>query len=146
MSHAAFLIDGVEYAIPQSYRLGDPVLIEEISGLRFHEFAERLTTSEWLIGRDPAVLVAVVAVAVWQQHEDWSREKVRKFIEALDTDQFDFKLPEQTETDADPPDEPAGESPSPTSSDGSTTTAEESGSATTPDDSGQQGSRIGSQD
>lgn len=123
---AAFLIEGVEYPIPSRYRLGDPVLIEEISGLTFEEFSIRLSSGGWYQGVDPAVLTGVIAVAVWQANQNWSREKARRYVERIAQDGFEWKLPEQKADDADPPEgatEDPSLSPSTDSSATSTSTA-----------------------
>lgn len=125
----AFIINGTEFPIPTRYRLGDPVLVCEVSGLDFQEFAERQPTGGWLNGTDPQVLLGMIAVAVWQVNTRWSRSKVRRFVEEIDQDKFDFQLPEVEEVDDDDPlaEAPAeAESPSPESSGTSTTSPEPS--------------------
>lgn len=122
----AFLIAGVKFPIPTRYRMGDPVLVEEVAGLKFDEFARRLDTGEWLTGQDPAVLAGVVAVAVWQTNTDWTREKVRRMVQQVDPEQFEWSFPEQEEEAEVDPEAPGAESPSTESSDASTTTPDDS--------------------
>ncbi len=92
-----FLIDDREYAMPTSFRLIDPVLIRELTGLEWQEFTGRLdgidqddpAASE--ADMDPVVLLGLVGVAVWQQHPRWPREKVKRYVGELDIAALSFQ-------------------------------------------------------
>lgn len=103
---------------PESYRLGDCELINDLVGLEFSEYARRLEEAV-----DQKTLVAMFAVAVWQKHPNWRREDVIRFVEQVDM--ADFEVPSG---DDGPPAEPATTpetpSPSPGTSDESTTSPE----------------------
>lgn len=112
-----FLIDDREYAMPTSFRLIDPVLIREITGLEWPQFTERLDGGD---GEDPSgieedmdpvVLLGLVAVAVWQQHPRWTREKVKRYVGELDIAALSFR---GDEGGGDPPSVP-GPGPASTS-------------------------------
>lgn len=93
---AGFKLDGVEYEWPQSFRLGDPVLIREVTGLDWQEF---VTLAERGDG-DPSVVAGLIAASVWQANPKWSRERVRSLVEQADLDSLDVS--EEGEPD-DPP-------------------------------------------
>lgn len=97
------MADGFEvndrfYKMPESFRMGDPILVEEVTGLTWPEFSDRLEEPEG----DPAVMLGMLAVAVWQGNDRWRREKVARFVEALSIEDVKFIA---EETDARPPDE-----------------------------------------
>lgn len=88
---AGFEIDGVFYPIPEAFRLGDTVLVEELlpKRLTFKDFAEALDDED--ARQNPAILIPFVAVAVWQKHKNWSRDKVKQFVERIDFESFDVR-------------------------------------------------------
>lgn len=91
-----FTINGVSYAFPAAFRLCDPVLITEVTGLSYTEFAELLDE-----GADPRTIAGMVAVAVWQKHPTWKREKVIKFVQEVNLDDLMF-ADDDVEADAAP--------------------------------------------
>ena len=146
-----FLIDDREYAMPTSFRLIDPVLIRELTGLEWMEFTQRLDgvdADDPAAGdtdMDPVVLLGLVGVAVWQQHPRWSREKVKRYVGELDIAALSFQGGEAV---GDPPPVPGPDpastsrtSPAPVS-----VPVEGSGSAPIPLSSGTPESGTGSQD
>lgn len=72
------------YRFPTSFRMGDPVLVAEVTGLGWNEFAELLDQG------DPRTLAGLVAVAVWQKHPKWRRDRVLTYVEALELDDVVF--------------------------------------------------------
>lgn len=80
-----FTIGNDFYPFPSSFRLGDPVLVAEVTGASWNEFAEMLDDN------DPRSLAGLVAVAVWQKHPTWRREKVLRYVEAMDMDALEFE-------------------------------------------------------
>ena len=101
---AGFEIDGRFYPFPQSFRLGDPVLVKELTGMEFNDFVEAFDSLDPEDGVDPVVMVGLVGVAVWQEHPRWSRDKVVRFVQAVDMEKFDAI---GGEGEASPPEQPA---------------------------------------
>lgn len=79
--------------MPQGFRLGDPVLVAEVTGLPWIEFAQMLDEG------DSRTLAGLVAVAVWQKHPDWRREKVVRYVESISISDLEVDSP----SDARPP-------------------------------------------
>lgn len=100
---AGFRVGDQTYPLPTRFRLGDPVLIQELTGLPFDEFAELLADET---SRDPRRLIGMVGVAVWQKHERWTRDRALRFVESLDMESLEL----EAEDDAGPPDGPAARS------------------------------------
>lgn len=116
--------DGVEikgkfYPWADQMRLVDPILVREVTGLSYQEFlsawqemaGEIADADEGEVEVDPSVLSGMIAVAVWQQHPDWSRVKARQFIERLSFD--DVKIlgsEDEPDGEADPQMGVAGDS------------------------------------
>jgi|GEM_PF-3963010 len=92
-SETAFVIDGREYPVPQAFRLGDPVLVSEVTGLQWMDFAELLDEG----ANDPRVMLGLIAVSVWQANPGWKRDRVARFVEQLAMDQVDFVSPDDDE-------------------------------------------------
>lgn len=92
-----FEIGGEFYAFPQAFRLCDPVLVAEVTGLSWIEFTELLDE------QDPRTLSGLVAVAVWQKNPRWKRDKVIQFVERVELDAIGFSG-SAAEDDAGPPD------------------------------------------
>lgn len=83
------------YPFPSSFRLGDPVLVAEVTGIGWNEFTELLDDG------DPRTLAGLVAVSIWQKHPTWRRDKVVRHVEGLEMDALEFEDP--GEDDAAPP-------------------------------------------
>lgn len=100
---ATFAIGGRDYNFPESFRLGDPVLVQEITGMEFTDFAEALDDPQRR--KSPVILAGLVGVAVWQSNPTWKRDRVRRFIEELDMEALEFPEAEQNtgEGEQDPP-------------------------------------------
>lgn len=84
MDKPGFNIGSDFYEFPTSFRLGDPVLVGDVTGMEWNDFAERLDD------KDPRTLIGLVAVAVWQKHPSWRRDKVVRHVESLNFDAVDF--------------------------------------------------------
>ena len=100
--------DGVEiykrfYPWPERFRLGDPVLVKEVTGMRWPDFVEACNDMEMADGETPdhVVLAGLIAVAFWQGNPQMSRDKVRRVIEKLP--QEEIEIIESDEGDVDPP-------------------------------------------
>lgn len=163
---AGFQIGKRFYPWPSRFRLGDPVLIEELTGLEYDTFLERLpdddTPDDELM--DPIVTLGLIGVAVWQESPTWRRDRVVRYVQALDRDAVEMVAPEVDEPqpgdadyvepapaapgDGDPP--AVTEAASPPASD-TPATASGTGSASpsgpsSPETSGPPASDTGSQD
>lgn len=73
--------------MPQGFRLGDPVLVAEVTGLPWMEFAQLLDDG------DSRTLAGIVAVAVWQKNPDWRREKVVRYVESISITDLEVDTP-----------------------------------------------------
>lgn len=82
------------YQFPQRFRIGDTVLVSEVTGLEFDVFAERIDAINTAIENgeddhaDVKALIGLIAVAVWQANPKWTRDRARQFVEALDMNGF----------------------------------------------------------
>jgi hypothetical protein len=108
MSEAKIKIDGVVYDFPTQIRLGDAVLVRELTGVEVEDLEEAGNLTK---------LTAYLAIAVWQANPKWTRARVAQFVEQVDI--------ESVETEGGEPDPPEPrveeESPSPATSNGFTT-------------------------
>ena len=113
--------DGVEiykrfYPWPERFRLGDPVLVRQVTGMDWREFITALREQEELIQEkreageevldddlDQVVLAGLVAVSFWQGNPQMSRDKVRRAIERLSTDDVEIIEGDEEEADVGPP-------------------------------------------
>ena len=98
---AGFKISGEFYSWPEGFRLGDPVLIREVTGLEWTEFMEAMDSGTI---EDPSVINGMIAAAIWQANPKWTREKARRFVEQINFEEFESI----GEEDENPPTEPAG--------------------------------------
>lgn len=86
--------DGVEiynrfYPWPSQFRLGDPVLVREVTGMSWPEFVAALDTFEDEDTPDQVVLAGLIAVAFWQGNPQMTREKARRAIEKTPQDMIE---------------------------------------------------------
>ena len=98
------------YPWPQQFRLMDPLLVSEVTGMPYNQFLEAWQTTianvedgDTEANVDPVVLNGLVAVGVWQQHPEWRRERVVRFLEQVTTDDLDITSADEGEGDAVPP-------------------------------------------
>lgn len=105
MNVPTFQVGDETYSFPTRYRLGDALLIEELTGLDMEQFGARVDalTKPGAEG-DLKALAGMLGVAVWQAHPQWTQARVVAFINDVDFSSFDVKAPE---VQADPPAEPA---------------------------------------
>jgi hypothetical protein len=101
-----FEIEGRRYPFPESFRLGDPVLVAELTGMSFPEFAEALDDPDRR--EDPAILIGLIGVAVWQGNPRWRRDKVIAYVQQIDLGEFEA-FGGGAEDEQLPPAEPAQE-------------------------------------
>jgi hypothetical protein len=98
--------DGVEvykrfYPWPDRFRLGDPVLVKEVTGMRWPDFAQALDEMDADEVPDQVVLAGLIAVAYWQGNPHMSRDKARRALERIPME--DIEIIEGDEGDARPP-------------------------------------------
>ena len=112
------------YPWPTSFRLGDPVLVKEVTGMTWPEFTAALDAQNRAIAdaeemddeppqADQVVLAGLIAVAFWQGNQQMSRDKARRALERIPIEEIEL-IDEETEDS--PPAGAAGEPPSTTSS------------------------------
>lgn len=80
MSDAKFKVGSDVYDVPTRFRLGDAVLVRELCGIDLSDLAEADAITS---------MTAFLAVAIWQAHPKWSRDKVIRYVEALDLEHVD---------------------------------------------------------
>lgn len=97
-----YMIAGTFYPMPKKFRLGDPVLVSELTGLEWTEFSEALNDER--LGASPVVQIGLVGVAVWQARPTWKRRRVVDFVEAIPEDAVTFEPGVSTDDPDDPPD------------------------------------------
>lgn len=85
------------YPYVTKFRIGDPVLVAEVTGLAWNDYTELVDSN------DPRALAGLVAVAIWQQHPTWRRERVLRYVEEIVIEDLVFSTPEEDEGDAVPP-------------------------------------------
>lgn len=113
--------DGVEiykrfYPWPERFRLGDPVLVKEVTGMRWPEFVAALEEQDEDEAPDQVVLAGLIAVAFWQGNPQMSRDKARRAVEKIPQEDIEL-IGSDEEDDVDPPAQAgAGVQPSTTSS------------------------------
>ena len=134
-----FEVEGRRYPMPQSFRLGDPVLVTQLTGMQWSVFVDALDDPDR--AEDPIMLLGLIAVSVWQGNPRWTRERCARYVEQLDIGAVRVDAPE---TDAVPPTSPGT---APASSSGTSpetpNATQESVSDPTPPSSGQPGLDTG---
>ena len=86
---ATFKIGETEYEFPSRFRMGDPVLVEELTGISFTAFSERIEVSRDDERADMVVMVGLIGVAIWQANPRWKRDRVVAFVNDIDLEQFE---------------------------------------------------------
>lgn len=115
------------YPAPTRFRMGDPVLVREVTGMSWPEFTTALDMMEReyasLVEQgqgddfqpDHILLLGLMAVAFWQGNPTMGRAKVVRALERIPIEEVEFIAADE-EVDASPPEEAAGRPPSTTSS------------------------------
>lgn len=89
-----FELDGRFYAFPHRFRLVDPVLIVELTGLSFDEFQDALAGDDDAslddTIDDPVVLLGLMACAFWQANPRWRRDRVVRYFQTVYQGQVSF--------------------------------------------------------
>jgi hypothetical protein len=98
---------GKFYPWPASFRLGDTVLVEKVTGLDWPDFAARLPNEGEEVpdieaaADDIVIYIGLIAVSIWQHHPQWRRDKVAKYVEQLNLDRVVFIGGDEPDEDAD---------------------------------------------
>jgi len=101
-----FVIAGTYYPAPVKFQLGDPVLIADLTGMDFTDWAEAMDDEQ--ARRNPVVLLGFVGVAVWQKHQNWTRKQTVRYMESVETfEAVGGKADDGPDADASPLDEGA---------------------------------------
>ena len=87
--------DGVEiykrfYPWPDRFRLGDPVLVKEVTAMRWPDFVAALDELDEDEAPDQVVLAGLIAVAFWQGNPQMSRDKARRAVERIPQDEIEI--------------------------------------------------------
>ena len=82
MAEAGYQIGKRFFPFPASFRLGDPVLIRDLTGMSWEEFVNAMPDEDDpdAIG-DPVVMLGMLGVAVWQTNPTWRRDRVVKYVQ-----------------------------------------------------------------
>ena len=117
------------YPAPTRFRMGDPVLVKEVTGMSWPEFTAALDAMERdysaLVEQgnadefepDHILMLGMMAVAFWQGNPSMGRAKVVRAIERIPIEEVEFIASDaDDEVDVSPPGVAAGEPPSTTSS------------------------------
>jgi hypothetical protein len=106
-----FEINGVFYPWFLQPRMLDSLLIKDVTGMSYQEFLEGWRATLAAIedndesGIDPVVMNGLIAVSFWQQHTDWSRQKVVRYFERLNQDDVEIvggEEPDEEDKQTDP--------------------------------------------
>jgi hypothetical protein len=104
---ASFEIGGVVYPVPTAFRITDPALVREVTGMDWAEFVEGLREEE----QDPVLVSGLVAVAVSQANPGWRRDRIIRYLGEIDFEELGFNQPSTNGADAGPPDETPEQTP-----------------------------------
>jgi hypothetical protein len=102
----SFEIGGVVYPVPTAFRITDPALVREVTGMDWAEFVDGLREEQ----EDPVLVAGLVAVAVSQANPGWRRERVVRYLGEIDFTDLGVN-PATNGADAGPPDGTPEQSP-----------------------------------
>lgn len=98
MAESGFVIGEHTYPFPTSFRLCDPVLVSQLTGMSWMEFVELLEDSDQ---QDPATMAGMIGVAVWQKNPRWSRERVVRYVENISMENVEVVSEDEDDDDGD---------------------------------------------
>jgi hypothetical protein len=105
---AGFNIWNTFYPWPTSIRTVDPVLVVELTGMDFVDWAEALDDADAAV-RNPVIRLGLIGVAVWQANPRWKRQRVVDFLSQLENSEIEFVGGEEVE-ESPPAESPVAES------------------------------------
>ena len=93
------------FPFASSFKLGDPVLVEELTGLTWVEFLDRLPDDDSADDEipDPVAMLGLVGVSVWHANPGWRRARVIKYVQLQNMENVTAIAPEVDEGDDGPP-------------------------------------------
>jgi len=107
MEGPRFEIGGVEYPVPTQFRISDPALVREVTGMDWETFMQGLREEQ----EDPVLVSGLVAVAVWQANPAWPRAKVVRWLQEIEWGALQAHGAETNGADAGPPAQGGGSGP-----------------------------------
>ena len=84
-----FTVGDKFYPFPSSFRLGDALLIKELTGMDFLEFIEACDDPGR--ERDPILIAGILGVAVWRANPRWPRDRARLFVQQIDITGYEYE-------------------------------------------------------
>jgi hypothetical protein len=80
-----FEVRGRFYPFPTTFRVCDPILVYQVTGWEFQQFADSIAQGETPDGGadNPIAVAGLIAVAIWQKFPDWRRDQVVRYVESL---------------------------------------------------------------
>jgi hypothetical protein len=87
------------YPWPERFRLGDPVLVKEVTGMRWPDFVAALDEMNEDEAPDQVVLAGMIAVAFWQGNPTMTRDRARRAIEKIPQDDVELIDGDEDEED-----------------------------------------------
>lgn len=98
---AGFQVGNFFYPLPMKFKMGDPVLVEELTGLEWEDFIQRLPDEDEadteMRGLDPRAYLGLFAVAVWHANPTWQRSRVIRYSQSQDANEVQLVGPESEE-------------------------------------------------
>lgn len=87
------------FPFPTAFRLGDPVLVEELTGLTWSDFVDRLPDEDAPDDgpEDPVAMLGMIGVAIWQANPTWRRDRVVRYVNTLDMSTVEIVGPDAEE-------------------------------------------------
>lgn len=124
-----FLIHGVQYPYPETFKLPDTILVRELCAVPWADFEARANGDESNVD-DATLFVGMVAIAIARANPTWPRVAVLSFWNELSEDEvelYGFQEPAAGESEA-----PATEL-EPSATTGTSLESDASGSDASPD-------------
>lgn len=87
------------------FKLGDPVLVEELTGLTWNEFLDRLPDEDSADDEmpDPVAMLGLVGVAVWRANPTWRRDRVIRYVQQQEMENVTAIAPDTEDGEDGPP-------------------------------------------
>jgi hypothetical protein len=98
---SGFLMKGERLPWSGTPGIRDPILVKAATGMDWGEYTLAWGQSQGNENPDIRVMIGVAAMAVWENHRDWSIEQVVKYLDQINMAEIDVFGTE--EDDARPP-------------------------------------------
>jgi hypothetical protein len=132
------------YPMPERFRMGDPVLVREVTGMEWPQFIEALEAAEADGVDDQIVLAGLAAISFWQGNPGMRRDKARQIIERLWQDDISVVPGDEEDEEEGVSGPPAAGGETPPTQPTSLRTSPDTNLEASLNDSGLPGSDIGS--